>query len=56
MNKKAAYRPDELIFLMAVIIFYISVLLNLTVIKVRFGQVYTLCMYCLLYTSPSPRD
>lgn len=45
MNKKAAYRPDELIFLMAVIIFYISVLLNLTVIKVRFGQVYTLCMY-----------
>ena len=38
MNKKAAYRPDELIFLMAVIIFYISVLLNLTVIKVRFWQ------------------
>lgn len=28
MNKKAAYRPDELIFLMAVIIFYISVLLK----------------------------
>ena len=45
MKKDAICRQDEVVFFMAIIVYYLSVLINLTFLKVKFGQVYTMCEY-----------